>query len=166
MRLNLKPIIHVPGAALPFDFSMDLSDVELYGNCPLPEPLTVSGVVRNQADVLSLHGEATTELALCCDRCRKVFRKSKTLSLDYRLAQELCGDELEDLLLLDDDSLDLSELVYDAFLLDMDTKNLCSEDCRGLCSGCGANLNEEVCTCQREIDPRWAALSQLLDKTE
>ncbi len=166
MRLNLQPIIHVPGARLPFDFSMDLSEVELYGTCPLPEPLTVRGFVRNQADVLFLHGEVTAELALCCDRCRKAYRKTKTLSLDYMLAQELSGDEVEDILLLDGDELDLQELVYDAFLLDMDTKNLCSEDCRGLCSGCGANLNEEACRCRREIDPRWAALSQLLDKTE
>ena len=39
-----------------------------------------------------------------------------------------------------------------------------SEDCKGLCSRCGADLNLGPCACGKEIDPRLAVLSQLLDK--
>ena len=31
----------------------------------------------------------------------------------------------------------------------MDLVVLCKEDCKGLCYKCGANLNEEECTCDR-----------------
>ena len=50
------------------------------------------------------------------------------------------------------------------FVLNMDSKLLCSEDCKGLCSRCGANLNLGPCDCKPEPDPRFAALQQLLDK--
>lgn len=166
MRINLQPIIHQPGASLPFDFSLDLSDVEMYGERPVPKPLAVSGTVRNNAGVLSLQGSATAPLELICDRCMKRFRREKTISLTFLLAQELVDEEEDDFVLLEDGELDLGELAFTAFVLDLDTKNLCSEDCRGLCAGCGVNLNEEVCRCKPEVDPRWAALSQLLDKTE
>lgn len=62
-----------------------------------------------------------------------------------------------------DGVLDLDELMGDVFLLNLDTKNLCSEDCKGLCPGCGANLNEESCRCRKEVDPRLAKLAQLLE---
>ena len=59
-------------------------------------------------------------------------------------------------------NLDLDEAVTTAFVLAMDTKNLCSEDCKGLCPKCGADLNLGPCGCRPEADPRWAALAQLL----
>ena len=59
--------------------------------------------------------------------------------------------------------LDLDEVATTAFVLDMDTKNLCSEDCKGLCGRCGADLNLGPCTCKSDVDPRLAALAQLLD---
>ena len=57
-------------------------------------------------------------------------------------------------------------MVTEAFVLAMDTKNLCSDDCKGLCPKCGADLNQGPCSCRPETDPRWAALSQLLNNAE
>ena len=107
-----------------------------------------------------------SELVLVCDRCQKVFRREKTVPLHFLLAHELAGEDEEEIILLDGEELDVGDLAFTTFLLEMDTKNLCSEDCEGLCPGCGVNLNEETCRCKPEGDPRWAALSQLLDKTE
>jgi uncharacterized protein len=47
----------------------------------------------------------------------------------------------------------------------METKFLCREDCKGLCARCGKNLNLGPCGCGKEIDPRFAVLEQLLDKS-
>ena len=43
-------------------------------------------------------------------------------------------------------------------------KVLCDEDCKGLCPSCGANLNQEQCSCgdDTDIDPRMEALKELL----
>ena len=48
----------------------------------------------------------------------------------------------------------------------MDIKNLCSDDCKGLCFKCGVDLNVEPCRCKPEVDPRLAALAQLLDNED
>ena len=52
----------------------------------------------------------------------------------------------------------------EVFVLHLDTKNLCSPDCKGLCPGCGADLNREPCRCKKEVDPRLAKLAQLLEE--
>ena len=54
MRLNLREIIHVPGASLPFAFQLDLSQEEFFGEHPIPRPVQVQGRVKNVADVLEI----------------------------------------------------------------------------------------------------------------
>jgi uncharacterized protein len=44
----------------------------------------------------------------------------------------------------------------------MPMKPLCKEDCAGLCTVCGKDLNQGKCVCtQEETDPRWAELLKL-----
>jgi uncharacterized protein len=63
---------------------------------------------------------------------------------------------------LDDDTLDLTPLVRDALLLELPTAPLCSDDCAGICSVCGADRNVSPCDCRTDdADPRWAALRVL-----
>ena len=164
MRLNLRDIIHVPGAAVPFDFTLDLTQEEFFGEQPITQPVYVTGRVKNSADVLVLEGQAKSVLDYTCDRCMGRFSREKTVKLSYMLAEEMEGEEDGEIVLLDDGEIDIGDLAYTAFILDMDTKHLCSEDCKGLCPGCGANLNQEDCRCKKQVDPRWAALEQLLNK--
>lgn len=163
MRLNLKDIIHVPGASVPFDFQLDFSNLDFNGLTPIVEPVRVSGRVRNAADALVLEGEAVTTLSLLCDRCLQPFTEEKSVLLDTLLATELAGEASDEIVLLDDGEVDLDELVREAFILGMDTKHLCSENCKGLCSGCGVDLNHDQCRCKPEVDPRLASLAKLLE---
>ena len=164
MRLDLREIIHVPGASLPFSFQLDLSQEEFFGEHPIPRPVTVEGSVKNIADVLVLEGEAKSLLDYTCDRCMSGFSREKTVPLSFLLAETREGEDDGEIVLLEDGEIDVGELAYTAFILDMDTKHLCSEDCKGLCPGCGVNLNQEPCRCKKQADPRWAALEQLLNK--
>ena len=164
MRLDLKDIIHVPGASKDFQFQLDLSQLEFYGRKPITRPVLAEGCVTNHAGALVLEGTARSVLDLTCDRCGKEFSREKVVKLDSLVAQELEDEENDDILLLDGTELDLDEVVTEAFVLAMDTKNLCSDDCKGLCAKCGANLNDGPCGCRPEVDPRLAALAQLLDK--
>ncbi|MEQ2456337.1 YceD family protein [Flavonifractor hominis] len=164
MRLNLREILHTPGASLPFAFQMDLSELDFYGERPVREPVQVSGTVRNMADALVLEGAAETTLDLVCDRCLKPFRQAMRVPVETLLAETLEDEENDEILLLDNGEVDLDEVFTTALVLAMDSKHVCSEDCKGLCATCGADLNEGPCGCKPEIDPRFAALAQLLDK--
>ena len=164
MRLDLRSIIHVPGASLPFQFELDLSGLDFYGEKPFAHPVRVSGAVRNMADALLLEGTAETTLELQCDRCLKPFSQELTLPVSTLLAEELEDEENDEIVLLENGEADLDEIFTTALVLSMDAKHVCSEDCKGLCPTCGANLNDGPCGCRKEIDPRLAALAQLLDK--
>ena len=165
MKLDLKRIAHEPGATLPFECEVDLSQFEWNGEKPMTEPVHVEGRVRNMAGALLLDAQLTADLSLVCDRCMRPFSKTKPVEYETLLAAELENEENDDIVLLDKDlQLDLDELMGDVFILDLDSKNLCSEDCRGLCPGCGVDLNEEPCRCKKEVDPRLAKLAQLLEQ--
>ena len=166
MRLGLAKIIDCPGAKVDFSDSVDLSDLQ-YGTCrPVTEPVLASGAVRNTAGVLVMKGSIRTTIHGVCDRCASDFDQDMELPIDVVLVNELANEENEDegVFPLDGDEADLDEIVRTIFVLNMDSKLLCSEDCKGLCFRCGKNLNHGMCDCKKEIDPRLAALRQLLDK--
>ena len=165
MKLDLKRFAQQPGGVLPFELQLDLSDVEWNGARPFVQPVHVEGRVRDRAGAMELTAQLDTILSLTCDRCAKPFRREMTVEYETLLAFELANGESDDIVLLDEDGeLDLDELMREVTLLEMDTKNLCSEECKGLCPGCGADLNVESCRCKKEIDPRWAKLAQLLEQ--
>ena len=162
MRLSVEGIINTPGGGIEFNEELDFSDVDFGGVRPAVRPVSVVGTVRNVAGMLCLAMDVDTVLSCVCDRCGTAFDRPFHTSAERMLATELEDGENDEILLLDDGAFDLDELARESFILDMDTKTLCRTDCRGLCSGCGANLNFEVCRCKKEVDPRWAALKKLL----
>ena len=82
------------------------------------------------------------------------------------LAEELQNEDNDEIVLLEDGEVDVGDLARTAFILGMDTKTLCSEDCKGLCPRCGADLNLGPCSCGKETDPRLAVLAKLLENRE
>ena len=144
MRFDVRPILHAPGKRLTFQFSLDLSDVEFAGRHPISRPVEVEGAVSNTADLLELELTARTTLD----------------------AEELQNEDNDEIVLLEDGEVDVGDLARTAFILGMDTKTLCSEDCKGLCPRCGADLNLGPCSCGKETDPRLAVLAKLLENRE
>ena len=166
MRLALTEVIHRPGASISFSECVDLSDLQ-YGNTnPVTEPVKAEGIVRNTADVLMMKGKITTCLHGVCDRCAGGFTRDVEIDLDVVLVEELSNEDSEDerVFPVEADTVDMEEVVRTVFVLNLDSKMLCKPDCEGLCCRCGKNLNDGPCGCQKEPDPRFAALRQLLDK--
>ena len=166
MLLGLSKIIECPGESVSFSTSVDLSDLQFGNCCPVSEPVLASGTVRNTAGVLMMKGMITTTIHGVCDRCACDFDRDEEIPLDVVLVTEMADEENEDewVFPLEGDSADLEDIVRTVFVLNMDSKLLCSDDCKGLCHRCGKNLNDGPCGCQKELDPRFAALKQLLEK--
>ena len=132
----------------------------------MKSPVTCEGTVRNTAGVLMTKGTIRAHLDAVCDRCGEDYEEDLTYPLDVVLVTELADEDHEDegIFPLEGNFADMDEIIRTVFILNMDTKFLCSDDCLGLCCGCGVNLNRESCRCKKEIDPRFAALQQLLNK--
>ena len=166
MLLGLSKIIDCPGASVPFSTSVDLSDLCFGVSYPVSEPVQAEGMVRNTAGVLVMTGNIITCIHGTCDRCASPFDREIDLPINVVLVTEMANEENEDewVFPLEGDSADLDDIVRTVFVLNLDSKLLCKEDCQGLCHRCGKNLNEGPCNCQKELDPRFAALKQLLEK--
>ena len=166
MLLDVKPILRDPAKRLTFQFEMDLSDLEFSGRHPVSRPVTVEGQAYSSADVLQLELTARSTLDAVCDRCGKEFRQEKAVPFRCMLAEEVQSEDNDEIVVLENGKVDVGDLARTAFILDMDTKTLCSEDCKGLCPRCGADLNLGPCSCKKEVDPRLAVLAKLLENNK
>ena len=166
MRLGLAQIMDRPGAVVPFSCSVDLSDLQYGASHPVTEPVEASGTVRNTAGVLVMSGSIKTCLHGVCDRCATEFSREVEYPIQAVLVEELANEENEDewVFPLEGESANLQDIVRTVFVLNMESKLLCKPDCKGLCCQCGKNLNDGPCSCQKELDPRFAALRQILNK--
>jgi len=124
-----------------------------------------------------IEGWFTAGIKPICHRCLKSFDLDlqRSFHLTYlapdpeRFAREeveLSGQELE-VAYLENEHLPLDEMINEQIYLSVPMKFLCRQDCRGLCVHCGADLNEVECGCPGDpVDPRWAKLKTVLDKSK
>ena len=96
-----------------------------------------------------------------CMRCLE--GASRTVDVDAREVDQPGGDAELSSPYLDGDDLDVRAWARDALALALPSQIVCTEECRGLCGICGANLNEAGPEHhhERAPDPRWAKLSEL-----
>lgn len=164
MNLNLNTILDRPGAKLDFESSFDFSTLGLPQIARFLEDVFVSGTVQNIAGALTLKGELSLSAEFICDRCTKEFPWAYTLPVVAHLAEHITEEDNPDLFLLEGGAAPIEEIFITAFLLELDGKTVCQEECAGLCSTCGFDLNDGPCTCPREVDSRLSALGQLLEE--
>ena len=166
MLLGLSKIIDCPGGVVPFETTLDLSQMDFGGCCPLHEPVHAKGSVRNTAGVLILTAEIDAVLDGVCDRCCKPFHRPFTLPLEAVLVTKLESDQLARPwgFELVGAAAELDDIFTTAVVLNMDSKLLCKPDCKGLCPRCGKDLNEGSCDCKPEREPRLHVHEKLLNK--
>ena len=163
MILDLEPIFNNEGMVKEFSYELDLSEQELSGVKPFSTPVRVSGSVGNHTGVVELSAKAEFVLDMDCDRCAKPIKLALTADVFHTLVTSLNDEANDELLLIHALRFDLDPLVTEDIFLELPSKFLCSEDCKGVCPKCGKDLNTGSCSCEKEIDPRLAALKQLLD---
>ena len=164
MILDLKRIFATDNSVLEIDHTLDMSEVDFFGNYPLKTPVIIKGSVSNRASVVSLNLNIEYTFAAPCDRCGVFAQHNHTVIVDKLLATAIERQESDTIITVPDMKLDVDEFVYSEVILDLPSKHLCNDDCKGICFKCGKNLNEGECGCStKEIDPRLAKLMELLD---
>jgi uncharacterized protein len=133
--------------------------------------ILLQGVLRRRALGVELAGNLRGEFRLTCPRClksveHKVDQGFRAVFVgpdeDFEGSEVELDDESLDQSVVESGNVDLNEVVREQLLLAVPERAFCSEDCRGLCPKCGADLNLIDCSCgDDEVDPRWAALSKL-----
>ena len=174
MKLDLRPLL-AGDRLLEIDYELTVdTDPEdtasfLYG-VSFPSPMKVKGDITNTAGYMRMALTASLDYSAMCARCLTEVNGSFTFSLEKTVAprevlSDLDEDRLDDYAIIDDGFLDLDSRILEQLEVEFPFRFLCKEDCKGLCSKCGKNLNEGECDCNhKEIDPRFAPLQKLLDQ--
>jgi uncharacterized protein len=137
------------------------------------EPVAFDLRVERSGDYVHFHGSLSSEIEVSCVRCLSEFPVPVDREVDVTYRRAYGGppaDESEldekdlDLDYYGDEGIDLQQLLGEQILLSLPMKPLCGPDCKGLCSQCGLNLNENTCSCTPDVDPRLASLAAIRDQ--
>jgi uncharacterized protein len=162
--LDLDSLQLPPGGGARIDANVRVDPVRLGG-----EPYAIrDGEVAARIDVsrttsgYAFHLRFDAPLEGPCMRCLVDARP--VVEVDTREVEQPSDAEELHTPYLHDGQLELRGWVRDALLLALPSRLLCREDCRGLCSVCGADLNGADPDEHRHgesVDPRWAKLGEL-----
>ncbi len=146
MVINLQQLYDIVGEKQIVDYAVTaekLSEVKGYS---FAHPVTVKGTIVNRAGIVILNYTAKFTLNAVCDRCLAEFERDYKYDFEHILVRSLNTDN-DEYIVTESDSLDLDELAIMDILLQIPSKMLCKDDCKGLCPQCGTDLNYNECNC-------------------
>jgi uncharacterized protein len=174
MKLDVS---HVPEAGIEVSVAIDASEVNLSDEtAQLGSDLHLEGRVFEAGEQMLLEGRLRGTFSLNCSRCLKPFDSPFDIDVSARYVnapeaehQDRADSNIPEEVIIPfvGDEIDLISGIREDLILNVPLKPLCSEDCRGLCAQCGADLNEGDCKCDRKtVDPRLAGLRDLRTQIE
>lgn len=137
-------------------------------------PLIGHARIRRVNQGLLVDGWVDMTVTLNCARCLTAFEQSIHITFEerfYPTTDILTGAPLpaiaeDDVFAIDEHhEIDLTEAIRQNTLLALPMVPLCREDCAGLCSQCGHELNSGPCDCKPQEDSRLSILKTLLQDT-
>lgn len=168
MIIDVSGILKESGGRMSVSGEVDLNTGEAFlGEVyRFKEPVTVKGSISNNGKSLILKAEGVGVLKTRCARCMKDIEAEVKFPIDENLVRAEDSENAdEDSILFEGNIIEADEIALNSFLMNVPTKFLCKEDCKGLCAKCGADLNEGECGCDHEqIDPRWAGLLDIINE--
>lgn len=167
----------------PFEFSGDepvddyptLVEMQVAGECEFLAPLRLDLTVTREFDHIRAHGRVDTLVRLSCSRCLSEFDAAISSPFTIFYTQVSEGPQDEEIELTEEDlvaasytgdEIDFTAVIAEQIIMGMPLKPLCREECLGLCSNCGADLNNSPCECDRAVvNLKFSALQHLkIDK--
>ena len=143
------------------------------GGSEKSEVASVGSDIEFHIDLLRTAGEVSVRgkvgfLAVArCSRCLSDVNVDTNLEIKLLLSPSEAEKKMEsggdmDYETYKGRTIDLNDYMREQVNLSLPYKAICAEDCRGLCGGCGRNLNEQQCGCEtRQEDSRFAVLKDI-----
>ena len=144
-------------------------DLALEGDAEIQRVTGVVRLLRTDKSVW-VSADLDSKISCACSRCLREHWQPIHLIIEeeaYSLVDLQIGirpadsEDIEKGFGIDQNHiLDLTETAREYTALSMPMKPMCRSDCRGMCPGCGTNLNEFSCQCDR------AVMGDLLDSLQ
>lgn len=167
MKINIVSVINCDGAKLDIEKEVCVGSFEFAGNeYSFEKPVKVTGEIKNIGSALKIALKVEGEYTSYCDRCGC----DVSATIEGEAEENITGENVEidsEMFTLNGHTLDISGAVESLVYSSLPMRNLCSDDCKGLCSKCGTDLNKSECNCDTtRYDPRFAIFRKLAGNGE
>ena len=108
--------------------------------------------------MLKLIGKLRVNYSTLCFRCLKEVSGCLDIAVNENF---VTADKAEDIeaYTYEGKFIEIDKMLVDNIILNIPMKQVCSQECKGLCQRCGSNLNEKSCDCKDDdINPNMEAL--------
>lgn len=138
--------IRLSGSLSPKKFFLDSDDIFSYDDDIFYE---LKAAIVNTSILVT--GMIRTKVTCTCGRCLEKFKKN--LEIEACHYYENASDT----------EIDLTPELREDILIGLPQNCVCSEDCKGLCTVCGANRNLAECGCSNAVlgNDAWKALDRI-----
>ena len=152
---------------LDIDYNVRFEDFEYNKYYPLKDGVDIKGKAYSKADIVHLDLNISFNFYGVCDKCAEDFVRPFSFDINKTVVKRVENEEDSDEYIITPDGIvELDDIIREEIYLFLPFVMVCKDDCKGLCPHCGKNLNLGKCNCQKESDPRWDVLDQLLNNTE
>lgn len=171
MLVDLSRALECGGKTVQADVMPEMTEVILgMESFPVVQAAPVSLKIVNIGNKkLQITGDTRIVVRIPCSRCLEDVDVGMELHFDKEADMRLSTEDriraLDEQVYIEGCNLDVDKLVYSELLVNWPSKVLCREDCKGICSICGTNLNQSTCSCREErLDPRMAKFQEIFNK--
>lgn len=147
MIINLKQLFNITGERKNIDYNITPDELSDVNGLSFASPVHIKGEICNRAGIVTLEISADFTLHITCDRCLKELDRNFSYCFCHTVVSSLDKEDNDEYIVAEKESIDLNDIAIMDLILEMPSKQLCKDDCKGLCMNCGCDLNESECNC-------------------
>ena len=141
MIIKINTLEEGVSSEVAYEYNAERIDVEFDG-MHYTTPIRLQAEMCLECATLHLWGQLIGQVEQVCARCLR------EVTVPVRWPVDLFYDTK------DIDEIDPLQELREILILSHEPKFLCTSECRGLCAGCGADLNTEHCVCSIHNVPK------------
>ena len=159
LRVNAIELLRQPGMERAVDATIPGEPLGV-AHERLDGDIVVALFLESMNDGIVVKGAVHAPWSTACRRCLKDLVGVAVVDVDELYQIELTDDEAYP---IEHGQLNLTPMVRELAMIELDAEQVCDVDCAGLCPVCGVDLNTGSCECDTTVtDHRWAALDGLV----
>lgn len=145
-RINLNILIKkILESGTEYNDSLNLETFENNGDeLKFTAPISFSGTLKRGDDFVTIDGKLKMTYMVSCHLCGKDFSRDEEIEISETYRREPSDEEYP----LIGDEVVFDDMIIDNLRLKLPIRFVCKEDCKGICTKCGKNLNIEECNCK------------------
>ncbi|NSW89791.1 MAG: DUF177 domain-containing protein [Firmicutes bacterium] len=161
MKINISDILKNESGCLEIEYNDKVEGLESPINgYTLPGNVSFKGTLTRLKGLLNFVGIIKFEYDINCYRCLNNIHGNMSIGVNENILNAARVTPQDDVFTYEGDYLDIDIILKNYIILNLPMKQICSDECKGLCPICGSNLNEGKCSCSEEryVNPQMEVL--------